>query len=75
MGQEVIIRFWWESGLSSASRNLLTTYCRPFVHYACLRLCSAVVHFIRNNCLYFVCCGWSVQALSALTTLPISVVW
>jgi len=55
MSQKVIIRFWWESGLSSASRNYLATFCRPFVHYACLRLCSAVVHFIRNNCLYFVC--------------------
>jgi len=49
MGQKVIIRFWWESGLSSASRNHLTTLCRPFVHYACLGLCSAIVHFIRNN--------------------------
>jgi len=28
--------FWWESGLSSASRNHLTTFCTPFVHYACL---------------------------------------
>jgi len=28
-----------------------------FVHYACLRLCSAIVHFIQNNCLYFVCYG------------------
>jgi len=37
MGQKVIIRFWWESGLSSASRNNLTTFCRPFVHYACLK--------------------------------------
>jgi len=46
-----IIRFWWESGLSSASRNHLITFCRPFVHYACLRLCSAIVHFMRNNCL------------------------
>jgi len=36
MGQKVIIRFWWESGLSSASRKHLTTFCRPFVHYACL---------------------------------------
>jgi len=36
MGQEVIIRFWWESGLSSACRNHLTTFCRRFVHYACL---------------------------------------
>jgi len=31
MGQKVTIRFWWESGLSSASRNHLTTFCRPFV--------------------------------------------
>jgi len=58
MGQIVVIRFWWEAGLSSASRNHLTTFCRPFVHYACLRLCSAIVQFIRNICLYFVCYGW-----------------
>jgi len=45
MGPIVIIRFWWESNLSSAPRNHLTTFCRPFVHYACLRLCSAIVHF------------------------------
>jgi len=61
MGQKVIMKFWWESGLSSASRNYLTTFCRPFVHYACLRLCSAIVHFIRNNFLYFVCYGWSAE--------------
>jgi len=42
MGQKVIIRFRWESGLWSASRNHLTTFCRPFVHYACSRLCSAI---------------------------------
>jgi len=36
MGQKVIIKFWWESGLSSASRNHLTTFCRSFVCYACL---------------------------------------
>jgi len=42
MGQKVIIRFWWESGLSSASRNHLTTFCLPFANYACLRLCSAI---------------------------------
>jgi len=51
MGEKVIVRFWWECGLLSASRNQLTTFCRPFVHYACLRLCSAIVHFIQNNCL------------------------
>jgi len=49
MGQKVVIKFWWESELSSASRNHLTNFCRPFVHYACLRLFSAIVHFIRNN--------------------------
>jgi len=54
-GQKVIFRFWGESPLSYASRNHLTTFCRPYVHYACLRLCSAIVHFIRNNCLYFIC--------------------
>jgi len=48
MGQKVITRFWWESRLSSASRNHLTTFCRRFVHYACLRLLSKIVHFIRN---------------------------
>jgi len=72
MGQKVIIRFWWESGLSSASKNHLTTFCRPFVHYACLRLCSAVVHFIGNNCFCFVCYGWAAQVLTVLATLPIS---
>jgi len=29
MGQQVVIRFRWENGLSSASRNHLTTFCRP----------------------------------------------
>jgi len=47
MDQKVIIRFWRESGLSSASRNHLTTFCRPFVHYAC-RLCSAIARFIQG---------------------------
>jgi len=69
MGQKVIIRFRGESSLSPASRNHLTTFCRPFVHYAFLRLCSAIVHFIWNNCRYFVCYGWSAQALTALATL------
>jgi len=36
MGQKVVNGFRWESALSSASRNNLTTFCRPFVHYACL---------------------------------------
>jgi len=61
MGQKVIIRFWWESGQSSASRNHLTTVCS--VQYACLRLCSAMIHFSWNNCLYFFCYGWAAQVL------------
>ena len=61
MGQKVIIRFWWESGLSSASRNHLTTFCRPFIYYAWLGLCSAIVNFIPNSCLYSVCYGRSAQ--------------
>jgi len=32
MGQKVIIRLQWESGLSSGYINHLTTFCRPFVH-------------------------------------------
>jgi len=54
MGQRVIIMFWWESGLSSASRNHFTTFCRSFVYYPRLKLCSAMVYFIQNSCLYFV---------------------
>ena len=61
MDRRVIIRFWWESGLSSASRNHLTTFCRLFVHYTCLRLCSAIVNFMRNNCLLF-CLLWLISA-------------
>jgi len=30
MGRKVIIRFWWESASSSASRYHLTTFCWPF---------------------------------------------
>ena len=76
MDQKVIIRIWWEFlGLSSASRNHLTTFCRPFVHCACLRMCSAMVHFIRNNCLYFDYYGWSGQVLTVLDKLPNSVAW
>jgi len=33
MDQKVIFGFRWESGLSSASRNHPTTFCRNFVHY------------------------------------------
>jgi len=49
--------FSHKSGLSSPSRNHSTTFCRPFVHYACSRSCSGTLHFIRNHCLYIVCQG------------------
>jgi len=42
MGQKVILRYWWESGLSSSSRKHLTTFSRPFVHGTYSRLCSAI---------------------------------
>jgi len=58
MGQKAITRFWWESALPPASRNHLTTFFRPFVHYTWLRLCTAIVHFIRSSCLNFVCNGY-----------------
>jgi len=61
MGLKVIIRFWWVSGLLSASRNQLTTFCRPFAHYACWGLRSVIICSIQNNFLYFVCYGWSAQ--------------
>jgi len=38
MGQKVVIRFWWESRLRSASRNHLTSFCRLCVHYDCVPL-------------------------------------
>jgi len=34
LGQKVMIRFWWASRLSSVSRNHLSTFCIPSVHYA-----------------------------------------
>jgi len=75
MDQKVIINFWWGSELSSASRNHLTTFCRPFAHYACWKLCSAIIHLILSNCLYFVCYGWLAHALTAFATLPIYIAW
>jgi len=40
----VLVGIW----LSSASRNHLATFCKPLVHFACLRLFSAIVHFIQG---------------------------
>ena len=61
MGQKVIIRFWWESWLSSESRNHLTSYFRLFVHYACLK------DALRDSSLYpkqlsLFCLLWPISA-------------
>jgi len=64
MDQKVIIRFRWDSALSSASRSHLTTFCRPFVNHAQWRtqkifmgvfqsakifLCTKIESMIRKN--------------------------
>jgi len=61
MGQKVIIRFWWESGLSSASRNHLTTFCRPFVHHACLKVVFRDGSFYPKQLSLF-CLLWLISA-------------
>jgi len=61
MDQKVIIRFWGNLDYCLHPETNSPLFCRPFAHYACLRLCSAIVHFIQNNCRYFVCYGWSAQ--------------
>jgi len=61
MGQKVIIRFWWESGLSSVSRNHLIIFCRCFVHYACLRL-SSVISPLYPKQLSLFCLLWLIRA-------------
>jgi len=66
MDQKEIITFWWESGLSPVSKNHLTTFCKPPVDYVFSCLCYVIVHFIRNNCLYFV---RSARALTAVLSL------
>jgi len=75
MGQKVISRFWWEVGLSSASKTHLTTFCKPSIHYA--NPPSTKIVF-RDSSLYpkqlsLFCLLRSAQTLTALATLPISV--
>jgi len=40
MSEKLPIRYWWESAVSSASRNHLNTFCRPFVHCVYLKQLS-----------------------------------
>jgi len=57
MGQKVIVRFWWESRLSSVSRNHVITFCRPFAHHACFKI---VFHdsslYPKQLCLFYLLC-------------------
>jgi len=61
MGQKAIIRFWWESGLSSACKNHLTTFLQTFHSLHMFKI------LFRDGSLYskqlssFVCCVWSTQ--------------
>jgi len=63
----------WVSGLSSAQVEIWVVICIQETLFADLPsithgLCSAIAHSILNNCLYFVCYGWSAHALTALAT-------
>jgi len=61
MGQKVIVRFWWESGLSSASRNHLTTFCRLFVHDAYFKIVFRDSSFYPKQLSLF-CLLWLISA-------------
>ena len=52
-----MVGIWIIVCIQKPSHHFLQT----FPHYACLSLCSDIVHFIQNNSLYFVCYGWSAQ--------------
>jgi len=69
------VRIWVMVSIQEPFQHFQHFSTFPFVHYECLKLCSAAVHFIWNNCFYFFYCGWSAQALTALATLPISAAW
>jgi len=72
MGQKAIIRFWWEFVYRLRPETISQLFADLFSTTQ-VRMCSAMVHFIRNNCLYFVCYVWWAQALNALAILPIYV--
>jgi len=72
MGQKVIFRFWGESGWSSASRNHLTTFCRPFAHYTWI--------VFRDSSLYprqlsLFCLLWLISANFAKTLVWKTWIW
>jgi len=50
-----LVKIWVIVSIQKPSNHILQTF-RP-LGYACLRSCSATVHFIRNHCLYIVCQG------------------
>jgi len=72
MGQKVIIRFWWESGLSSASRKHLTTSCRPFVYHTWIVFRDSSVY---PKQLSLFCLLWLVSANFAKTLVWKTWIW
>jgi len=58
MGQKVITGFWWNLDYHLHPETILPLFAdlSPTMHRM-LRLCSAIVHFILNNCFDFVCYG------------------
>jgi len=59
----VLVGIWVIVCIEEPSHHFLQT----FRHYECLRLCSAIVRFIRNNCLYF-CLLWLISASAGYIT-------
>jgi len=54
------------------SRNHLITFCKPLIHCTCFKIVFRDSSLFRNSCLYFVCYGWSAQALTALATIYVT---
>jgi len=55
MGQKVIIMFWWEFGLSFASRNKPHHFLQTLHPLRMFQIVFRDSSLIRNNSLYFVC--------------------
>ena len=64
----ILVGIW----LIACIKNHLTTFCKPPVDYVFSCLCYVIVHFIRDNCLYFV---RSARALKVLAWLLYQLLW
>jgi len=61
MDQNVIIRFWWESGLPSASRNHLITFWQTFGPLRMLKIAFPESSLYPKQ-LYLFCLLWLISA-------------